>query len=146
MNYEKNDTIVTLTFDDVKANAVGHQFLDDINAGLDRAQSEKAGAIILRGREGMFSGGFDLGEFKKGPFHLSLNTGVTIIPIGLMGAYKAKKFSDWRIYPGKINVKVGDPVKSEYYRKMSVEELRDDIRDKISVLCKDDTIAVTNNQ
>lgn len=77
MNYEKNDTIVTLTFDDGKANAVGHQFLDDINAGLDRAQSEKAGAIILRGREGMFSGGFDLGEFKKGP-----EAGMTMVKRG----------------------------------------------------------------
>ena len=67
MNYEQNESIVTLTFDDGKANAVGHQFLDDINAGLDRARTDKVGAVILRGREGIFSGGFDLGEFKKGP-------------------------------------------------------------------------------
>ena len=67
MNYEVNGSIVTLTLDDGKANAVGHQFLDDINAGLDRAQEEEAAAIIIRGREGMFSAGFDLGEFKKGP-------------------------------------------------------------------------------
>ena len=67
MNYELNGSIVTLTFDDGKANAVGPEFLDNINAGLDRAEEEQAGAVILRGREGMFSGGFDLGEFKKGP-------------------------------------------------------------------------------
>lgn len=67
MNYESRNNIVTLTFDDGKANAVGQEFLDNINAGLDRAQAESAAAIILRGRNGMFSGGFDLGEFKKGP-------------------------------------------------------------------------------
>ncbi len=67
MDYELSGTIVTLTFDDGKANAVGPEFLDKINAGLDRAQQEQASAVILRGREGMFSGGFDLGEFKKGP-------------------------------------------------------------------------------
>lgn len=67
MKYEVNDSIATLTLDDGKANAVGHQFLDDINAGLDRAQAEKAAAVIIRGRDGMFSAGFDLGEFKKGP-------------------------------------------------------------------------------
>ena len=67
MNYDLNHNIATLTFDDGKANVVGHGFLDDINAGLDRAQQEKAGAVILRGREGMFSGGFDLKEFEKGP-------------------------------------------------------------------------------
>jgi len=67
MDYELNNNIVTLTFDDGKANVVGGEFLDSINAGLDRAQEEQAAAIILRGREGMFSAGFDLGEFKKGP-------------------------------------------------------------------------------
>jgi enoyl-CoA hydratase len=67
MNYTLNENIVTLTMDDGKVNAVGHQFLDDINSGLDRAEAEKAAAVIIRGREGMFSAGFDLGEFKKGP-------------------------------------------------------------------------------
>ena len=66
MNYENLANTVTLTFDDGKANVVGPSFLDDINAGLDRAQEEGAGAVILRGREGMFSGGFDLKEFEKG--------------------------------------------------------------------------------
>jgi enoyl-CoA hydratase len=67
MKYGIENNIATLTFDDGKANVVGRSFLDDINAGLDRAQEEKAGAVILRGREGMFSGGFDLNEFEKGP-------------------------------------------------------------------------------
>lgn len=67
MNYELNNNIATVTFDDGKANAVGHQFLDDINAALDRAEAEQVGAVILRGREGMFSAGFDLDEVRKGP-------------------------------------------------------------------------------
>ena len=62
MNYELDSNIATITFDDGKANVVGQTFLDDINAGLDRAEREKVGAVILRGREGMFSAGFDLGE------------------------------------------------------------------------------------
>ena len=66
MKYENVENSVTLTFDDGKANVVGPSFLDDINAGLDRAQEEGATAVILRGREGMFSGGFDLKEFEKG--------------------------------------------------------------------------------
>ncbi|MDZ7784640.1 MAG: crotonase/enoyl-CoA hydratase family protein [Halioglobus sp.] len=66
MNYENVENTVTLTFDDGKANVVNHSFLDEINSGLDRAQKEDAGAVILRGREGIFSGGFDLREFEKG--------------------------------------------------------------------------------
>lgn len=67
MDYTLSDAIATLTFDDGKANVVGPSFLDDINAGLDRAEQDTASAVILRGRDGMFSAGFDLGEFKKSP-------------------------------------------------------------------------------
>ena len=67
MNYTLNNNIATLTIDDGKANVVGHEFLDAVNACLDRAQAENAGAVILKGREGIFSAGFDLAEFKKGP-------------------------------------------------------------------------------
>jgi enoyl-CoA hydratase len=67
MNYQVIDDIATITFDDGKANAVGPTFLDNINAALDRAEAQQAAAVILRGREGIFSGGFDLGEFRKGP-------------------------------------------------------------------------------
>ena len=66
MNYENVANTVTLTLDDGKANVVGPSLLDNINAGLDRAEEEGATAVILRGREGMFSGGFDLKEFEKG--------------------------------------------------------------------------------
>ena len=67
MTYQLHNNIAIVALDDGKANVVGHQFLDSMNAALDRAENEGAGAVILRGREGMFSAGFDLGEFKKGP-------------------------------------------------------------------------------
>ncbi len=67
MNYELHNTIAIVSLDDGKANVVGHTFLDSVNSALDRAEQDSAGAVILRGREGMFSAGFDLGEFKKGP-------------------------------------------------------------------------------
>jgi enoyl-CoA hydratase len=67
MNYALHNNIAIVSLDDGKANVVGHQFLDGVNSALNRAEAEGAGAVILRGREGMFSAGFDLGEFKKGP-------------------------------------------------------------------------------
>jgi len=42
MNYEKNNNIVTITFDDGKVNAVGLTFLEDINKALDRAEVDQA--------------------------------------------------------------------------------------------------------
>lgn len=66
MNYELNDSVAVLQFDDGKANAVGHDLIDSMNEGLDRALKE-AKAVVLHGREGVFSAGFDLKEIQKGP-------------------------------------------------------------------------------
>jgi hypothetical protein len=38
-----------------------------MNDCLDRADADKAKAIVLEGRAGTFSAGFDLKEFQKGP-------------------------------------------------------------------------------
>jgi len=67
MKYDLHNNIAIVSLDDGKANVVGHNFLDSVNSALDRAEKDSAGTVILRGREGMFSAGFDLGEFKKGP-------------------------------------------------------------------------------
>jgi enoyl-CoA hydratase len=66
MDYQVTNNIATLTLDDGKANAFGPALIAAFNEALDRAEQEQVGAVILRGREGMFSAGFDLGEFKKG--------------------------------------------------------------------------------
>lgn len=66
MDYEVRDEVAVLTFDDGKANAVSHAFLDGMNDGLDRAAAE-AKTVLVVGREGMFSGGFDLNEIGQGP-------------------------------------------------------------------------------
>ena len=66
MNYELCNEVAIVSLDDGKANVVGHSFIDELNEALNRAEQDSAGAVILRGREGIFSAGFDLGEFKKG--------------------------------------------------------------------------------
>ena len=66
MNYEQHGDVAVLHFDDGKANAVGHDFIQAMNEGLDRAERE-AKALVVLGRPGLFSGGFDLSELKKGP-------------------------------------------------------------------------------
>lgn len=51
--------IALIKMDDGKANAINFDMIDALNAALDEAQA-KAKAIVLTGREGRFSGGFDL--------------------------------------------------------------------------------------
>ena len=58
------DDVAVIRIDDGKANALGHATMDAINAALDEATEAKA--VVLFGREGKFSAGFDLNEMKKG--------------------------------------------------------------------------------
>lgn len=51
--------VAVITMDDGKANAFSHASIDGIHAGLDRAAAD-AGAVMITGREGRFSAGYDL--------------------------------------------------------------------------------------
>ncbi|MFK7914845.1 MAG: crotonase/enoyl-CoA hydratase family protein [Pseudomonadales bacterium] len=64
-SYRCEDDIAIIQFDDGKANAVGHGFIDHMTESLAKADTE-AKAVVIAGREGVFSGGFDLKEFEKG--------------------------------------------------------------------------------
>ena len=65
LSYREQDKVAVIGLDDGKANAVSHGFIDAMNEGLDRAE-KLAGAVVITGREGVFSAGFDLKELAKG--------------------------------------------------------------------------------
>ncbi|MFY8075697.1 MAG: enoyl-CoA hydratase-related protein, partial [Sphingorhabdus lacus] len=54
--------IALIRMDDGKANAINFDMIAAVNSALDKAEAE-AKAIVLAGREGRFSGGFDLNAF-----------------------------------------------------------------------------------
>jgi enoyl-CoA hydratase len=66
IGYRLEGAVAALRFDDGKANAVSRAAIDGLNAALDRAEKE-AGAVLLAGRPGRFSAGFDLSTMKAGP-------------------------------------------------------------------------------
>jgi enoyl-CoA hydratase len=58
--------IARITIDDGKVNALSAALIGEIEAALSVA--ERAGAVVvLDGREGVFSAGFDLSTFQRGP-------------------------------------------------------------------------------
>lgn len=57
--YELLDHVAVVTLDDGKANAFSPDMIATVNGLLDRAEDE-AKAVVLTGRAGLFSGGFDL--------------------------------------------------------------------------------------
>lgn len=66
VTYDLRDRIAVITIDDGKANALSFEVLAAVNEGLDRAETDAAGAVCLVGRSGMFSGGFDLAVMRGG--------------------------------------------------------------------------------
>jgi enoyl-CoA hydratase len=90
VHYEEAGGIATITMDDGKANAIGHAMIDALNDALARAESSKA--IVLTGREGKFSGGFDLKVMMSGMGH-AVAAGALILlaadtRIGVEGPFK----------------------------------------------------------
>lgn len=65
VSYQLDGGIATITMDDGKANAMSVAMLAALNTALDHAEADGA-VVLLTGRTGMFSGGFDLGVFKRG--------------------------------------------------------------------------------
>jgi enoyl-CoA hydratase len=66
VRYANADGVATVTMDDGKANALSPSMLAAVNEALDRAEREGAGAVVLAGRPGRFSAGFDLSVLRGG--------------------------------------------------------------------------------
>jgi enoyl-CoA hydratase len=65
VSYRLEDQIAWITMDDGKANVLSPEMQRQIGAALDRAESDGA-VVVLRGRPGIFSGGFDLNVLRGG--------------------------------------------------------------------------------
>jgi enoyl-CoA hydratase len=63
--YELDGAIATITMDDGKVNAFSIEMLKAVHGALDRAEQDGA-VVVLTGREGYFSAGFDLKVFSAG--------------------------------------------------------------------------------
>jgi enoyl-CoA hydratase len=61
---EITNDIALIRMDDGKANAINFEMIAALNDALDTAEAE-AKAIVLAGRDGRFSGGFDLNAFAS---------------------------------------------------------------------------------
>ena len=66
------DDISIITLDDGKANVFSPKMIQDVNQCLDKVPTE-SGAIIITGREGMFSAGFDLKIISAGDMQATMD-------------------------------------------------------------------------
>lgn len=61
VTFERRGAVGVATLANGKANAISFEVVDRLNAALDEVEKDDAlGALVITGRPGMFSGGFDL--------------------------------------------------------------------------------------
>ena len=65
VSYESNGDVALVRLDDGKANALSPAVLTALQEALDRAE-DAGDAVVLTGRPGRFSAGFDLGVMREG--------------------------------------------------------------------------------
>jgi enoyl-CoA hydratase len=65
VTYEHSGGVATIRIDDGKRNALGPEVLEQIDRALDRAERDGA-TVVLTGRQGVFSAGFDLKVLRGG--------------------------------------------------------------------------------
>ena len=67
LTHETDGPVAILTIDDGKANVYTHAVLQALHRALDDIEADPSvKAVVIAGRPGQFSGGFDLKEFAKG--------------------------------------------------------------------------------
>lgn len=65
ISYQLADSVATVTMDDGKVNVLSLRMINEINRALDQALDDDA-VVVLAGRPGVFSAGFDLPVIRAG--------------------------------------------------------------------------------
>lgn len=110
---------------------------------IDRSNREKAIASMNKAAEEIKSGRRiiifpegtrtktkgQLGDYKKGPFHLCLQTGVPIIPVYIDGTYDILKSGTYVMQPfKKVFVKIGKEMPTDNYKPGDLKSIMGDLR------------------
>jgi enoyl-CoA hydratase len=100
LSYRLDGGVATLAMDDGKVNAMSIPMLETLHAAFDRAEGDGA-VVLLTGREGIFSAGFDLKVFPQGrePTVKMLRLGATLAERILAFPYPVVTACNGHAYP-----------------------------------------------
>ena len=105
------------------------QALRDLAAARDKMAS---GIVLWVAPEGTRSRDGELGSFKKGGFMLALETGATILPIGIRGAREVLPAKTLRFELDRVaEVRIGRPVEASVYTLATRDALMSEIDRRI---------------
>ena len=107
-----------------KAIPIDRQNKSSAIESINQAQETlKQGLNIIILPEGTRTKTGYLQPFKKGGFHMGINTQSLIIPVGVLGAYEFKAKNAWLLSPRTITLKYGEPEEVKNYDTLGVNGL-----------------------
>jgi 1-acyl-sn-glycerol-3-phosphate acyltransferase len=117
--------------------AIDRHDFDQAKKDLKSAREKmESGIVLWIAPEGTRSRTGKLGEFKKGGVIMAIESGATIIPVGIIGSADILQPKTWDFYLGKeVKVNVGKPIEASGYSLENKEELLDVLRESITELC-----------
>jgi 1-acyl-sn-glycerol-3-phosphate acyltransferase len=71
---------------------------------------------------------------KKGIFLTAIESGVPIVPLGIAGTREMAPVGEWRIDPGLVRIKIGEPILIAGFGNDRVPELMERVRNQIRLL------------
>ena len=105
--------------------------IQTINIAEDRL-SNGYDVILLPEGPRTLSG--NLKRFKKGGFHMAINTNAPIVPVGCIGAYEFKPKDRWTLSPGTVKLICGKPIDPSTYSTLGLNGLVSKVEQEIQQL------------
>ena len=105
--------------------------IQTINMAEDRL-SNGYDVIILPEGTRTLSG--NLKRFKKGGFHMAINTNAPIVPVGCVGAFEFKPKNRWNLSPGTVKLICGKPIDPSTYSTLGLNGLVSKVEKEIQQL------------
>lgn len=103
--------------------------LEKAKQSLDIARQRlREGASIIILPEGHRTLSGEVGEFKKGPFHLACKAGADILPFAIRGLFDYNRKGSFHLNPKSVRVSIGPAIPYSVCAELTPEQLRDHVR------------------
>ena len=119
----------------------GHIFVDRKRSENAIASLEKSKKSLINNPrsillfpEGTRTMDGELGFFKRGGLMLSLDTGIPIVPVGLVGTFEMLKKGTWSFKNQPLEIRIGNPIHPKTFSNDSKNSLAKYVKSQVQAL------------
>ncbi len=123
----------------------GHIFVDRKKSESAIASLEKSKDSLIKNPrsillfpEGTRTMDGELGLFKRGGLMLSVDTGIPIVPVGLVGTFGMLKKGTWSFKNQPLEIRIGNPIHHESFSNDSKNSLAKHVKSQVNTLLDQD--------